>query len=567
MSDTRDENGYTPAERQRSKSASLADGAAWSVMVGAGETFVNPFAIKLGADSGFSGIIQTVPQFIGALAQMLVLPIEPRIRNRRLVYASGVLLQALIWIPIALLAWAAGSGLFGPALADSSSALLPVLGLYILYQVFGQMLNPGWSAWMAELVTPGERGSFFSSRLRLNVLLQMLAVLGAGWMLDHAGLPGTQAFAILFLTALAARLVSGWFLSRMADHRPEQAVPSGPQHASDWRTYLSSPGLAEGRRFSLYVSALITATYIAAPFFDIYMLSVLKFDYFTWSVLVAVQTLAKVFFYTYWGKIIDRFGNRAVLFGTGFLVPAVAMLWVMGHSFEWLFFAQVFSGLAWSGFDLACLTYTISMPDPSSRASQSAVYGLSKGSGMLLGTLLGGALLAVWPHAGALDPTPFLAVFFISAMARYIASAYFLPRFSEHTFEGGMSGGRFLWEVLAAQPSRRMGRHLMDFSEASLHLAQTGTQHTVWAAERLAEVPAAGARMVERETQRTMRLAGEGMERSARTARRIGQSVPRAGSSLMQSGQSAASRLSRSLRLMQDEFEKLARDLKRRRRR
>ena len=115
MPDTCDENGYTREERERSKSASLKDGSFWAVMVGAGETFVNPFAIRLGADSTFSGILQTVPQFIGALSQLFILPLESRIRNRRLVFALGALLQALVWLPIALLAW----------LADPNS--LPIL--------------------------------------------------------------------------------------------------------------------------------------------------------------------------------------------------------------------------------------------------------------------------------------------------------------------------------------------------------------------------------------------------------------------------------------------------------
>jgi len=252
--------------------------------------------------------------------------------------------------------------------------------------------------------------------------------------------------------------------------------------------------MAENRRFSLYVGAIITATYIASPFFDIYMFTVLGMDYMTWSALVLTQTLAKFFFFNYWGRLIDRFGNRAVLFGTGFLVPVVSLLWVFDHSFWWLFFAQAFSGLAWSGFELAAFNYTLSNPDRAMRTAQSAAYNFSKGTGSLLGMLMGGALLAAWPSAGPLDATPFLAVFFISSMARYIASAYFLPRFSEHTFTEGMTGNKFLWEVLAVQPSRRMGRHLMEISETSLHLAQTEAGRTFRAAKEVGEIIRKGAK-------------------------------------------------------------------------
>ena len=266
--------------------------------------------------------------------------------------------------------------------------------------------------------------------------------------------------------------------------------------------------MAENRRFSLYVGALITATYVASPFFDIYMLTILKMDYTTWSILTIAQTLAKFLLFSYWGRAIDRFGNRAVLFGTGFLIPAVALLWVFDHSFWWLFFAQVFSGLAWSGFELAAFNYNISTPGRSMRTAQSAAYNFAKGFGSLGGMLLGGALLILWPHSGPLDPAPFIAIFFISAMARYAASAWFLPRFSPHTFESGMTGNKFLWEVLAAQPTRHLSRSLAYVSEAGLHLAQTEAGRTARATRRIGEVSQAGLRAVGEGTQRSLRAAG-----------------------------------------------------------
>ncbi|MFH1095669.1 MAG: MFS transporter [Candidatus Micrarchaeota archaeon] len=481
MLDERDENGYTLREREESKTASVKDGAAWALMVGAGESYVNPFAISLGADAGLSGILQTVPQFLGALAQLAALPLASRMKRRNWTLAAGAFLQALIWIPLALIAWFA-----------FPQALPVVLVLFCIYQVFGQVINPGWSAWMAELVVPSERSAYFATRSRVSVLVQLLSMLGAGLALDRMGLPVGEGFALLFLFAFGTRAVSAFYLSKMADRTgaggsapSSRALPVG--HVPDWGTYVSAPGMAESRRFTMYVGALMTATYIASPFFDIYMLTVLKMDYTTWSILTAVSTLAKFFFFNYWGRVIDRFGNRAVLFGTGFLVPVVSLLWVFDHSFGWLFFAQIFSGIAWSGFELAAFNYTISTPDASMRTAQSAAYNFAKGTGTMVGMFMGWGVLAIWPGAGLMGLTPFLALFFISAMGRYAASAYFLPRFSAHTFEGGMDGNRFLWEVLAAQPGRRMGRHLVDISELTIRLAQTGAGRGMRAAKEVGE--------------------------------------------------------------------------------
>jgi MFS family permease len=558
-------NAYSYAERERSKSASLKDGAFWSFMVGSGESYVNPFAIKLGADSTFSGLLQTVPQFLGALTQLIALPLATLIKNRRLVLPLVVILQAFVWVPFAALAW----------LADPSFLPLAFL-LFCAYHIFGQIINPAWSSWMAELVPSSQRPAFFSSRLRISVLVQMLAVFAAGWMLDALNWQSTKAFAILFAAAFFARAISAYFLSRMSDKPSQDGIslpsnePAGrpifqfsksflSSSIKEWSYYLSSPAMAENRRFNLYVGALMVGTYISSPFFDIFMLAVLGFDYKTWSLLVVAQTISKFIFYDYWGKAIERFGNRAVLFGTGFLIPALPLFWVLGHSFGWLFIAQVFSGLAWSGFELAAFNYSISTPDTISRIAQSAAYNFSKGAGTLIGTLIGGALLVFLPHLSPSDISPYIAVFFVSSMARYAASAYFLPRFSERMFEAGMDGRRFLWQVLAVQPTKALSRSMLYFSASSLQLIQAELNATRSLARKLASVGKAGVHLVENGTLATIRIADAGLRTSVHAARKAGLAVPKAGANLVLIGKFAVRQAAKELRKMQDEFIELFR--------
>lgn len=61
------------SELDRDLRAMSADGAAWSVMVGVGETYLPAFVLALSANQTASGLVATVPLMAGAVLQMLAL--------------------------------------------------------------------------------------------------------------------------------------------------------------------------------------------------------------------------------------------------------------------------------------------------------------------------------------------------------------------------------------------------------------------------------------------------------------------------------------------------------------
>ena len=105
----------------RSLRHSIRDGVAFSVQVGAGETYFSAFALFLRATAPQVALLTTLPPLLGSLAQLFSAWVGRYIGRRRLVLI-GCVLQAAIWIPILLVPM-----LFG------AQAIIALLVLLILY--------------------------------------------------------------------------------------------------------------------------------------------------------------------------------------------------------------------------------------------------------------------------------------------------------------------------------------------------------------------------------------------------------------------------------------------------
>ena len=83
--------------------ASINDGKSHAVMMGCGESYFGVFSIFIKATTLQVGLIATLPQLLGAIIQWAGAINLDRIRSRRRVVMSGALIQALTFVPIAVL--------------------------------------------------------------------------------------------------------------------------------------------------------------------------------------------------------------------------------------------------------------------------------------------------------------------------------------------------------------------------------------------------------------------------------------------------------------------------------
>jgi len=131
---------------------------------------------------------------------------------------------------------------------------------------------------------------------------------------------------------------------------------------------------------------------------------------------------------TRWGRAADRIGNLKVMFVTGAMVPLIPLFWLVSTNLVYLVIVQVFSGLAWAGFNLCSVNYLYDATGAEDRTKYLAYFNCGNGLAAGAGALPGG--LSDYPHAGfngisGVEHLP------DSGILRGATSLIFLPRLKE----------------------------------------------------------------------------------------------------------------------------------------
>src|SRR3989344_947001 len=189
---------------------SILDGAFYAAMVGFGETFFQAFAVFLKATNVQLGLLGSLPQTLGSVLQLFSNRLIKFFRTRKRLICTSVLLEALIFIPIALVFF------FG------TLRVYHLIFFVCLYWILGMVLVPAWSSWMGDLVDERRRGSYFGKRNRIAGLVSLASMLTGGYILERFS-DGTEmqyiGFAVIFTIAMAARIVSLVYMTKKYEPR------------------------------------------------------------------------------------------------------------------------------------------------------------------------------------------------------------------------------------------------------------------------------------------------------------------------------------------------------------
>lgn len=421
-------------QRKASLNYSIKDGIFHSIMVGFGENFISPFAIFLKATASQLALLSSLPQLFGSLSQLFTPKFIELFKSRKKIVSIGVLLQALMWLPI-LYAFYLG-GLAVPYL----------IFFVVVYWMLGMFVNPAWNSWMGELVDTKHSGRYFGFRNKVVGVAALSSLLVAGLVLNifQKNKVGFTGFAILFVVALVARIISFIYLTRK--YEPPVVVYEGAKFS--FLEFLKQMRFRNYGLFVIYLSLMNFSVNIAAPFFSLYMLQELKFSYLTFTIVTASAIFAKIMFMPFWGKLIDKHGSKKILAFTGFVMPLSPLLWLLSSKVSHLVLFQLYSGIVWSGFELAASSFIFDSTTLPKRARCVAYYNVINGVMILFGTLVG-AFLVKHP----LFLTPFLFVFFVTGVLRYVTSVIMIPKIKEVRTVSDISYGHLFFKVVSVVPT------------------------------------------------------------------------------------------------------------------
>lgn len=405
--------------------ASIGDAAAYSVMVGIGETYFAAFALALGTGETFAGLIATLPMLAGASLQLATPYALRRFQSYRtwVVLCASLQATALLLMPIA-------------ACFIGTSAALWVFVAATAYWAASQATGPAWNTWIEEIIPRRVRANFFACRARISQMCTLIGFVAGGMALHLGKAQGwlVAAFVGIFLIGSASRLLSALFLTK-------QREPSRGKYTTrnvSLREVFTRTSGDVGVPLVLYLLAVQTAVQISGPYFTPFMLVKQELSYFSYMTLIGIGFVGKVIALPMWGRVAHYAGARRLLWIGGTSIVPVAGLWIFADLFEpwhttlslnlgfttlavplsgepiYIGIVQLISGVVWAAYELAMLLMFFEAIPRQDRASVLTFYNFGNAAALVVGGLIGACILQL----GNESHTAYLVLFGASSMAR-----------------------------------------------------------------------------------------------------------------------------------------------------
>jgi len=415
--------------REKTKKLSVREAVTASVMDGSGSRYITPYALALGANNTQISLLTSIPSLLGNLLQLLTSKAIEKYSRKKII-AIAVFLQALMWLPMI----GVGYFFFYKQLDNGISPSLMIV-FYVLFIIFGAFLSPAWNSLMKDVVGK-ETAGYFGRRNRIAGAVSLGVMLVSGFVLNYfQGISNVFiGFLILFGVAFASRIASGFLITKHYD--PELKLEKG-YYFSFWQFIKKTPQ-SNFAKFSIFISLIMLATSIASPFFSVYMLRDLKFNYGIWTLISISGSVSALLFMPLWGKFADRFGNMKVLRLTGAFVPLVPLLWLptaflakisLVSVVVYIFIEEFISNLIWAGFNLCYVNFIYDAVTRQRLALCIAYFNILNGIGVFIGATLGGLLAS--SNLNFFGLNILLLVFLISGVVRFIVYIIMMPMIKE----------------------------------------------------------------------------------------------------------------------------------------
>ena len=432
---------------RRTLKLSIVEGCAWAVMWGFGESFIGPFAVFLKANDFAMSLLATLPILLGALAQIAGGYLVERLGRRRSVMVTTAVIQCLGFLPLFWL----------PYLFPGQGARI-VITVATCMLVSANIGIPGFSSLMGDLIPAERRGHYFSKRSALIMLSMLLTMMIAGKIVSVFETCGETwlGFGIIFAVALVARAYSSVLQARYY----EPPFRPSSQERYSFMDFVRTAHRTNLGRFTLCMAIMSCANNVSAPFFTQYMIRDLHWTKNQFAMSTAVSLLAQFIFIRWWGRISDRHGNQIVIRVCSLLIPVAPILWALTENYNLILFAQVLSGIAWAGFNLASSNFLYDSVPPNQRHRVFGYYTLINGVFILLGGSVVGAWCATYLPASyqfqgmqLVFPSSLPAVFIVSSLLRLLVLILMFPLFKEvRRAAEPITSREILWRLTTGEP-------------------------------------------------------------------------------------------------------------------
>ena len=433
---------FLEAQIKKSLAVSWKEGIPAAIMLGIMDYYLIPYGLFLGATAQEIGFLIAIPNLLASISQLLAVKVVRLAGSRLRFLVCATVIQGMVLAPIALLCFLPLKG-----------QILILIFLVTAFKISGNLIATAWGSLLSDYLPPDKRGKYFGWR---SQVVGMAGVSGVGL----AGLslylisrfhPALGFFA-LFLSASLLRCVSSCLMSKMID------LPSHPIPGSDFTFLMFLRRFRQSNfvKYVLYVASITFAVHLASPYFSVYMLKDLKFNYLAYMLVHMSAVTMGLIAFPMWGKHADLLGNARILKITSLLIPLIPFLWLFSKQLIYLMCVEMFSGFIWGGFNLCAANFIYDAVSPAKRVRCLGYFNLINGIAICAGASLGGFLAEKLPLLWGYS---MLTLFLLSGIIRCLAHFFLSRHFHEvRQPTKAVSSSELFFSVVGIQPISELDR-------------------------------------------------------------------------------------------------------------
>ncbi len=294
-----------------------------------------------------------------------------------------------------------------------------------------------WIAWISDMIPVRIRGRFFSKRNQIHLIIGLVFSYVLSYHVDlfesaergvkyismlkaqNFFIPQNQGMFLAFIFIFASLLgVFGlWILSLQPERTrklPEQSLKSLYREPFKDKNF---------RLLLVFGSWWFFATGVGSPFWTPFMLRNLEMGLFDVQIYSTLHMGASLLSFSFWGRFIDKFGNKTAMKICVLLGGINPLLWlfVSPGNYHLLWLEALGSGFMWAGSGIVTTNFVLSIAPKGSEQGYSGMYAAITGTFMMISTLGSGIFYPPAMTIGKKLLAPEQITFLVGAFMRWAA--------------------------------------------------------------------------------------------------------------------------------------------------
>ncbi len=327
------------------------------------------------------GLIASFP-FWCNFVQLFFMPLVAYRFRPRHIFIAGLWVITACWGAFSAVLW------FAPSWVQSNPAL--IAGAFVFAaSAISAVLGVGWTTWIQAWVPPRIRGKYFSQRNFCGQVSNLIFILVAGAALAR---PTLRNFALV----LGGSVVLRFFSTLVAHATPAEGPPPAPPVRSWREQWRALHGAKAFRRSVVFGAAWGFVANGFGAFQPVFMLQCLTDSPQSASLPLSLSLLFGALSLPTWGRLIDRFGARPVLWCALALFAIAGIPWmVVTRDMLWLLYlAWALTGAANAGIALGQLHLLMKLLPAEGKALAVGLNTAAGALGMAVAPIITGSTLA-----------------------------------------------------------------------------------------------------------------------------------------------------------------------------